>query len=183
MYQLNFSDAHQHITRDFNPNISNELVTKMIGELKVSKDPGPMNIPAAFLQYNVEILSPIIQNANTIVLASRIPEEWKKSLITPIPKKSSSIDVQNYRGIAMQSCIPKILDKFITKLLYDHSGDTISANQHGFRKGKSTTTNLLKITQLLHENIKDARTNRHYIFRLFQGLRSNKARFVGDQIK
>lgn len=155
IYNLNFNDAHSHLWQNFNLHITNELVAKMIGELKVNKDPGPMSIPAAFLQHNVEILSPIIQNAiNTITLTGNIPEDWMKSYIAPIPKKGSTIDVENYRGIAMQSCLPKILDKFITKLLYEHLGETISPNQHGFRKGKSTTTNLIELTQLLHENAK-----------------------------
>lgn len=54
----------------------------------------------------------------------------------------------------MQSCIPKILDKFITGLLYEYLGSIISKNQHGFMKNRSTVTNLLEITQFLHENIK-----------------------------
>lgn len=116
-----------------------------------------MNISAGFLQHNVEIVSPIIQNAtNTIALTGRFPDDWKTSFISPIPKKGSSVNVENYRGIAMQSCIPKIMDKFITKLLYEFLGDTISGNQHGFRKGKSTTTNLIEITQLIHNNSKQS---------------------------
>lgn len=129
----------------------------MISELKVSKDPGPMSISATFLQYNAEILAPILCNAiNTIIHTGRIPEDWKVSYITPIPKKGSPISIENYRGIAMQSCIPKILDKFITGLLYKQMGSIITPNQHGFRKGKGTTTNLIEITQLLHDNAKDA---------------------------
>lgn len=50
----------------------------------------------------------------------------------------------------------EILDKFITKLLYEHLCEVISTNQHGFMKNRSTVTNLLEITQLLHENIKVA---------------------------
>lgn len=63
----------------------------------------------------------------------------------------------------MQSCIPKILDKYITKLLYEYLGDTISPNQHGFMKGRGTATNLLEITQFLHDNIKDSQVDIIYL--------------------
>lgn len=98
----NFSETHHQLWNGLNLNISTELVVKFIGELKTSKDPGPMNIPVLYLQYNVDILAPIIRNAiNTIIITGRIPEDWKKSYITPIPKNGSSIDIENYRGIAM----------------------------------------------------------------------------------
>lgn len=157
IYHENYSDVNIETWRDFILNVSTEEISKMISELKTSKDPGPMNIPAIFLQFNSEIVAPIIQNAiNTIFQTGRIPTEWKCSFITPIPKKGSSIDVENYRGIAMQSCIPKILDKVLTRILYERVGDILTPNQHGFRKKKGTVTNLLEITQIIHDNKKDA---------------------------
>lgn len=91
IYHQNFSEEHINLWETFNLNISLETVVKMIGELKTSKDPGPMIISAAFLQYNVDLVAPIIQNAiNTVLLTGRIPESWKVGYMTPIPKKGSS---------------------------------------------------------------------------------------------
>lgn len=164
IYNLNFSGTHTGLWDSFNLNISLETVVRMIGELNNSKDPGPMKISAAFLKFNVDIVAPITQNAiNAIMNTGRIPDTWKVSYITPIPKKGSVVDISNYRGIAMQSCIPKILDKFITELLNQHLGGIISKNQHGFMKNRSTTTNLLEITQFLHENAKDAQIDVIYL--------------------
>lgn len=157
IYQTNFTDNHLNLWENFDPKISTETVVKMINELNPKKDPGPMGIPAMFLQHNVTKIAPIIRNAiNTMILTGNIPKDWMQSFLTPIPKKGSAIDIENYRGIAMQSCLPKILDKHITTLLYEHLGDIISSSQHGFRKGKSTTTNLIELTQFLHENIKSS---------------------------
>lgn len=139
IYHENYSDLNQGLWRDFNLHTTVEEVTKMIGELKTNKDPGPMNIPAIFLQFNVELVAPTIQNAiNIIFQTGRVPADWKSSSITPIPKKGSPVDVENYRGIAMQSCIPKILDKILTRILYERLGNTLTPNQHGFRKKKGT---------------------------------------------
>lgn len=35
----------------------------------------------------------------------------------------------------------------------------ISINQHGFRRNKGTTTNLIEITQLLHDNVKNCQVD------------------------
>lgn len=132
-----------------------------------------MQISASFLKFNKDIAAPIIANAiNTIISTGVFPEDWKSSYITPIRKKGSPMDIKNYRGIAMQSCIPKILDKHITELLYEFLGSTISNNQHGFRKGRSTTTNLLEITQFIHENAKSQVDVIYFVFsRAFDQIR------------
>lgn len=41
-------------------------------------------------------------------------------------------------------------------MLYDSIGPLIKKSQHGFMKGKSTTTNLTEIAQMLHEESKDS---------------------------
>lgn len=153
LYQENFDESKIHLWRDFNFSITIDKVAQYIGELKTSKDPGPMKISAEFLQYNSDTIAPVIANAiNTIILTGHIPEDWKLGYLIPIPKKGSPVHIENYRGIAIQSCIPKIMDKFLTDLLYKFLGDSINANQHGFRRGKGTVTNLL----MLHENLKES---------------------------
>lgn len=163
IYQTNFQD-NRDLWMDFDPEITIENVTRMIGELKFNKDPGPMQIPPNFLQFNVESVAPIIANAINVMLSTgKIPDERKRNYITPIPKKGSSVEIANYRGIAMQSCLPKILDKHLTSILYERLGHTIGPGQHGFMRGRGTTTNLLEITQLLHENIRNGQVDVIYL--------------------
>lgn len=112
-----------------------------------------MLIPANFLQFNVDIVAPVIVDCiNSIFLTGRIPSKWKQCYILPIPKKGSLNDMANYRGIAIQSCIPKILDKIITRMLYDSFGTILMNTQHGFVRGRSTTTNLVEMSQFLHDH-------------------------------
>jgi hypothetical protein len=51
--------------------------------------------------------------------------------------------IANYRPIAKQSTLPKLLDKLVTKALTFSFKTTLDNNQHGFRKGRSVETNLL----------------------------------------
>lgn len=104
-----------------------------------------MKISATYLKYNAGILTPVLANVfNTILHTSVIPDNWKLSYLTPIPKKGNIHDVTNYRGIAMQSVIPKLFDMLITARLYQHLHFAIPENQHGFVKNKSTVSNLLE---------------------------------------
>lgn len=154
LFTENVTNNFEHLWEDFNIEISLEDTIKDIEELNIKKDPGPMNISPDFLKRNIDILAPVINNSiNTILRTGRIPEKWKECCIAPIPKKGSKVDISNYRGIALQSVIPKILDKTITRMLYHHLGNHISKNQHGFIKERSTITNLMEITQFLHEAI------------------------------
>lgn len=100
-------------------------------------------------------MSPVILDIFNSILATGIfPAEWKQAYITPIPKKGALSQINNYRGIAMQSTIPKLFDALLTKKIYQHVSKLIPIQQHGFMPNKSTTTNLLEITQFLHDNIR-----------------------------
>ena len=50
--------------------------------------------------------------------------------------------VSNYRPIAKLSCIPKLFERIIYDSIYFQCKSIFSPVQHGFLKGKSTTTNL-----------------------------------------
>lgn len=126
-------------------------VTDAINSLDENKDSGPMQIQAKFLKFNNATIAPILTNIfNSILETGFIPHEWKHSFITPIPKKGSSINISNYRGIAMQSCIPKLFDKLITTKIYEHVKNILPNEQHGFRPNRSTTSNLMEMTNYLH---------------------------------
>ena len=62
-------------------------------------------------------------------------------------------DVENYRGVAKQSSIPKFLDQIVNVQLKLHVKDVISPSQHGFMKGKSCTTNLVEYTSFLSNQL------------------------------
>ena len=74
--------------------------------------------------------------------------DWCVSVIFPLKKKSNSIDVADFRLINVASCICRLLERIIRKNLYCHliGNNLIYSSQHGFLKGKSTTTALLTYT-------------------------------------
>jgi hypothetical protein len=53
-------------------------------------------------------------------------------------------NVEDYRGLAILSAIPKSFDLLVYRTMYEDSKNLISVNQHGFMKNRSTVTNLLE---------------------------------------
>ena len=64
----------------------------------------------------------------------------------PLHKSGSLINVSNYRGIAKLSAIPKLFEKLVTDIVSHHVSSILVPCQHGFRKGRSTVTNLVQFT-------------------------------------
>lgn len=77
----------------------------------------------------------------------------KTIIFNAYTKKGSLTNIENYRNIAMQSCIPKIFDRLITDKIYFHVSKIIPRQPHGFMKNRSTTSNLMEKTQFLHQQM------------------------------
>ena len=78
-----------------------------------------------------------------------LPSLWKQSVVVPILKEGKPRwSLNSYRPIALTSHVGKVLEKIIqTRLLhYCEKNNIIPTNQAGFRKGRSTTDHLVKLT-------------------------------------
>ena len=97
------------------------------------------------------------------------PEGLKTSRITPIHKGGDSENCDNYRPIALQGSIAKILEKIVAINLTNHLdiNNLLYKNQFGFQKGKSTEQNLLLTT----DYISKALNNGEYCIGVFLDLK------------
>jgi hypothetical protein len=50
---------------------------------------------------------------------SVFPDRWKVSFVTPIFKKSRRNNVEDYRGVAMSSAIPKRFELLVYRRMYN----------------------------------------------------------------
>ena len=73
--------------------------------------------------------------------------------INPIFKKGLRTDPLNYRPVSLLSVLIKLMEKLIREEMSTHliSQNLLSANQHGFVKGKSCATNLIETIDLVSE--------------------------------
>ena len=79
---------------------------------------------------------------------SVFPQIWKTALVTPIPKVSNPAQLKDLRPISILPCLSKVLERIVYTQLFKSLEDNniLPAAQSGFRKGLSTTTALLDVT-------------------------------------
>jgi Reverse transcriptase (RNA-dependent DNA polymerase) len=151
----NFSYTHTININNFNVSLS-EVFTK-ISKLKTSLSCGPDGIPSYLLQQCIYTISvPLHIIFNLSLSQGSFPNFWKYSFVRPIFKSGRREDIKNYRGICIQSSIPKILDALVTDFLSWECNRLIVDQQHGFCKSKSTATNLLQYQDVILNAFEDS---------------------------
>ena len=66
------------------------------------------------------------------------PQDWKRSLFIPIPKKGNAKECSNYRTIALISHANKVMFKILQARLQQYVNCELPVVQAGFRKGRAT---------------------------------------------
>ena len=113
------------------------------------------------LSYNIlkkggSIVACFLSNFFALTLKqARIPNAWKKAIVTPIYKNGSKTLVKNYRPISITSCCSRILERLLNGKILRHlvQNNLLNGSQHGFLPGKSTDTILLKFYDYVTENV------------------------------
>ena len=66
------------------------------------------------------------------------PQDWKRSVFTPIPEKGNAKECSNYRTIALISHASKVMLKILQARLQQYMNHELPDVQAGFRKGRGT---------------------------------------------
>ena len=72
-----------------------------------------------------------------------------KGCILPFPKKSDLRLEKNYRGITLTSIAAKIYNALLRNCIEPKSDNILMKNQNGFRRNRSTTSQMLTIRRIL----------------------------------
>jgi hypothetical protein len=143
-----------NITDTLNIRTSNFVTTELksaVKQLKASKAFGPDNIPALIwkdtLFHNV-----LLGLCNHTLNTNQSPKVWHQSQIIPMPKKGDLSLATNYRGISLMPIAAKIYNKMILNRLIPHVEPLLRDNQNGFRKGRSTLSQVLCLRRIIEES-------------------------------
>ena len=66
------------------------------------------------------------------------PQDWKRSVFIPIPKKENAKECSNYHRIALISHASKVMLKILQARLQQYMNHELSDVQAGFTKGRGT---------------------------------------------
>jgi len=73
------------------------------------------------------------------------PQDWKRSVFIPIPKKGNAKDCSNYRTVALISHASKVMLKILQARLQLYMNHELPDVQDGFRKGRGTRDQIKNI--------------------------------------
>lgn len=147
-----YGDAVFHIEP-----VSLDRIIKIIKSLKSNAegcDAITLNMLVLTFPYLLNVLKDLI---NKSITTSEFPEMWKLAIVRPLPKIANPVDLTDLRPISILPCLSKILEKAVCSQLTDflEKNNILPKEQSGFRKGRSTVTALLDVT----DNILSAQDN------------------------
>nr|VZI48449.1 unnamed protein product [Spirometra erinaceieuropaei] len=148
---------------------SEGIVRRELEALHESKSPGPDEIPPKLLNELASELSvPLSMLFQTSFGTGTLPIDWKLAHITPLHKGGNRAATTNYRPISLTCILCKVMERIIKNELMQflEVNGLLSNCHHGFRKGRSCTTNLLQSLQSWTRAIDD----RHAVYIAFIDL-------------
>lgn len=90
------------------------------------------------------IVRPLLIIVERLRILGKILEDWKRTNVTPIFKKSKKEDLGKYRLFSLTSVPERVMKEILLKTISKHVEDkkVNGSSQHGFMRGKCLT-NLL----------------------------------------
>ena len=79
------------------------------------------------------------------------PQDWKRSVFIPIPKKDNAKECSNYRTIAHISHASKVMLKILQATLQQQVNRELPDVQAGFRKGRGTRDQIVNVCWIIEK--------------------------------
>ena len=124
------------------PDILKGNVKWALGRIITNKASTGDGIPVELFQIlkddAVKALRSICQQIWKIWKTQQWPQDWKRSVFIPIPKKGNSKEHSNYCTIALISNTSKVMLKILQARFQEYINCELPDFQAGFRKGRGT---------------------------------------------
>ncbi len=149
--KLNFiSENMEEYNKPFTLNELQESIQK-----SHDTSPGPDQIHYKILKHlPLSSLAVLLDIFNKLWIENKFPDSWKEATVIPIPKPGKeSTNKNNYRPIALTSCVCKTMERMINARLiwFLESSDIISQFQNGFRWNRSTLDHLVRFETIVRD--------------------------------
>ena len=143
-------DNHDGVITHLEPDILECEVKWALGSITASKASGVDGIPVELFQIlkddAVKVLHSICQQ---IWKTQQWPQDWKRSVFIPIPKKGNAKECSDYHTIVLISRDSKVMLKILQARLQQYMNHELSDVQDGFRKGRRTRDQIANIRWII----------------------------------
>ena len=157
-------DNHNGMITHLEPDILECEVKWALGSITTNKARGGDGIPVELFQIlkddAVKVLHSICQQ---IWKTQQWPQDWKRSVFIPIPKKGNAKECSNYRTISLISNPGKVMLKIFHARFQQYMNHELPDVQAGFRKGRGTRDQIANIPWIMEK----ARVPEKHLFLLY----------------
>jgi len=168
---LHDQDNHNGMITHVEPDILECEVKWPLGSITTNKASGGDGIPVEQFQIlkddAVKVLHSICQQ---IWKTQQWPQDWKRSVFIPIPKKGNDKEHSNYCTIAVISHATKVMLKILQARLQQYMNRELPDVQVSFRKGRGTRDQIANLCWIIKNRKRVPKKHLFLLYWLCQSL-------------
>uniref|UniRef100_A0A4W2C0C5 RNA-directed DNA polymerase n=1 Tax=Bos indicus x Bos taurus TaxID=30522 RepID=A0A4W2C0C5_BOBOX len=161
---LHDQDNHDGVITHLEPDTLECELKWALESVSMNKASGGDGIPVELFQIlrddAVKVLHSICQH---IWKTQQWPQDWKRSVCIPIPKKGNAKECSNYHTTALISQASKVMLKILQARLQQYVNRELPDVQAGFRKGRGTRDQIANICWII-EKAREFQKNIYFCF-------------------
>src|SRR5574337_358532 len=161
---LHNPENHDGVITDLEPDILECEVKWALGSITTNKESGGDGIPAELFRIlkddAVKVLHSVCQQ---IWKTQQWPQDWKRSVFIPIPKKGNAKESSNYCTTLLISHTSKVMLKILQARSQQYVNHELPEVQARFRKGRGTRDQIANICWIMEK----ARVPEKHLFLLY----------------
>ena len=149
---LNGPDNHNNVITHLEQDILEWEVKWSLGTIIMNKASGSDRIPLELFQILKDDAVKVLHSkCQPIWKSQQWPQDWKRSVFIPIPKKGNAKECSDYCTIALTSHASKVMLKILQVRLQQYVNCELPDVQAGFRKGRGTRDPIANIRWIVEK--------------------------------
>ena len=125
----------------------------------MNKASGGNGIPVELFQTLKDDAVKVLHSICQQIWKTSRPQDWKRSVFIPIPKKGNARECSNYCTIALISHASKLMLKILQATLQQYVNCELLGVQVGFRKGRGTRDQIVNISWIIEKQESSRKTS------------------------
>ena len=149
---LHGPDNHNGVITHLETDILECEVKWALGSIPTNKATGGDGIPVELFQILEDDAAKVLHSiCQQIWKTQQWPQDWKRSIFIPIPKKGNAKECPNYGTTALISHASKVMLKILQARLQQYMIHELPDFQAGFRKGRGTRDQIANIRWVIEK--------------------------------
>ena len=151
---LNDPNNHNGVVTDLVSDILEYEVKWALGSITTNKASGGDGIPAELFQILKDDADKVLPSICQHIWKTRQrPQDWKRSVFIPIPKKGNVKECSNYHTVALISLASKVMLKILQGSLQQYMNQEVPVVRAGTRDEIASNCSIIEKAREFHKNI------------------------------